>query len=67
VTDAIRNFARGGNGRGRGGMETKLEAVRIANEANRPALIANGRTPGILDMLCSGKSVGTLFSPGKHS
>ena len=33
VTDAIRGFARGGNGRGRGGMETKLEAVRIANEA----------------------------------
>jgi glutamate 5-kinase len=66
VTDAIRNFARGGNGRGRGGMETKLEAVRIANEAHRPAVIANGRTPGILDMLCSGKTVGTLFSPGKR-
>jgi len=66
VTDAIRNFARGGNGRGRGGMQTKLEAVRIANEAYRPAVIANGRTPGILDMLCSGKTVGTLFSPGKR-
>jgi glutamate 5-kinase len=66
VTDAMRNFARGGNGRGRGGMETKLEAVRIANEAHRPAVIANGRTPGILDMLCSGKTVGTLFSPGKR-
>ena len=51
MTDAIRGFARGGNGRGRGGMETKLEAVRIANEAGRPAVIANGRTPGILDSL----------------
>lgn len=67
VTDEIRNFARGGNGRGRGGMETKLEAVRIANEAQRPAIIANGRTPGVLDMLCAGKAVGTLFSPGKRS
>jgi glutamate 5-kinase len=66
VTDAMRDFARGGNGRGRGGMETKLEAVRIANEAHRPAVIANGRMPGILDMLCSGKTVGTLFSPGKR-
>jgi glutamate 5-kinase len=67
VTDAIRNFARGGNGRGRGGMQTKLEAVRIANEAHRPAVIANGRTPGVLDLVCSGKTVGTLFSPGKRS
>jgi glutamate 5-kinase len=67
VTDAIRNFVHGGNGRGRGGMETKLEAVRIANEAHRPAIIANGRTPGILDALCSGKAVGTLFSPEKRS
>ncbi len=32
-------------------METKLEAVRIANDAGRPAVIANGRTPGILDIL----------------
>jgi glutamate 5-kinase len=67
VTDEIRNYARGGNGRGRGGMETKLEAARIANEAQRPVLIANGRTPGILDALCSGKTVGTLFSTGKRS
>jgi glutamate 5-kinase len=66
VTDEIRNYARGGNGRGRGGMETKLEAARIANEASRPVLIANGRTPGILEALCSGKTVGTLFSPGKR-
>ena len=65
VTDAIRGFARGGNGRGRGGMETKLEAVRIANEAQRPAVIANGRTPGVLDMICAGQTIGTLFVPGK--
>ncbi len=66
VTDAIRAFARGGNGRGRGGMETKLAAARIANEAHRPAVIANGRTPGILDMICAGKPVGTLFFSGKR-
>jgi glutamate 5-kinase len=66
VTDAVRAFAKGGNGRGRGGMESKLEAVRIANEAGRPAVIANGRTPGVLDLICSGTSVGSLFFPGKH-
>ena len=66
VTDAVRAFAKGGNGRGRGGMESKLEAARIANEAGRPAVIANGRTPGILDMICSGKNVGSLFTPEKR-
>jgi glutamate 5-kinase len=67
VTDAVLAFAQGGNGRGRGGMESKLEAARIANEAGQPAVIANGRTPGILDLICAGKNVGSLFSPEKAS
>jgi glutamate 5-kinase len=66
VTDSVRGYATGGNGRGRGGMATKLEAVRLANEAGRPAVIANGRTPAVLDMICAGNTVGTLFSPGKR-
>jgi len=65
VTEIMRGFARGGNGRGRGGMETKLEAVRIANEAGRPAIIANGRTPAVLEKICAGETIGTLFTPGK--
>ena len=64
-TKTFAGYARGGNGRGRGGMETKLEAVRIANEDGRPAIIANGRTPGILDSILAGKPVGTLFFPRK--
>jgi glutamate 5-kinase len=63
VTDAVRKFAQGSNGRGRGGMESKLEAARIANEAGQLAIIANGRTPHILDMICSGKNIGSLFCP----
>jgi glutamate 5-kinase len=66
VTDAMRAYAQGGNGRGRGGMESKLEAVRIANDAGQPAVIANGRTSGILDLICSGKNIGSLFFPGKR-
>jgi glutamate 5-kinase len=67
VSESIRSLARGANGRGRGGMETKLEAVRLANEAGRPAIIANGRTPGVLDMIFLGKPVGTLFFPGNRT
>jgi glutamate 5-kinase len=66
LDENIRGYARGGNGRGRGGMETKLEAVRIANEDGRPAIIANGRTPGVLDSILAGKPVGTLFFPRKR-
>jgi glutamate 5-kinase len=67
LDDRIRGYARGGSGRGRGGMETKLEAVRIANKDGRPAIIANGRTPGVLDAILAGKPVGTLFFPRKSS
>jgi len=66
LDERVRSYARGGNGRGRGGMETKLEAVRIANEDGRPAVIANGRTPGVLDAILAGKNVGTLFFPGRR-
>jgi glutamate 5-kinase len=65
LDENVRGYVRGGNGRGRGGMETKLEAVRIATEDGRPAIIANGRTPGILDSILAGKPVGTLFFPRK--
>jgi glutamate 5-kinase len=64
VTDLIRSYAQGGNGRGRGGMESKLAAVEIVSGAQRLAVIANGRTPGVLDMICAGQPVGTLFRPG---
>ena len=69
VTEAVRAFAQSGrgNGRGRGGMMSKLEAARIATEAGHLAVIANGRTPGVLDMICKGESVGSLFFPGKQA
>ena len=63
VTDAIRAFAYGGNGRGRGGMASKLEAARIVMEAGRKVVIANGRTPRLLEQICAGQPVGTLFLP----
>lgn len=63
ITDVVRSYARGGNSRGRGGMESKLAAVEIAGRAHRPSVIANGRIPGVLDLICSGHPVGTLFRP----
>jgi glutamate-5-semialdehyde dehydrogenase len=63
ITDAIRAYAHGGNGRGRGGMASKLEAARIVMEAGRRVVIANGRTPQLLEQICDGELVGTIFLP----
>jgi len=63
ITPEIRNYAHGGNGRGRGGMTSKLEAARIVMEAGRTAIIANGRTPRLLEKICAGEPVGTIFLP----
>ena len=61
ITAEIRNYAHGGNGRGRGGMASKLEAARIVMEAGRTAVIANGCTPRLLERICAGEPVGTVF------
>jgi glutamate 5-kinase len=63
IDDVVRSFAQGKNGRGRGGMASKLEAARIATEANRFAVIANGRLPNVIERVCEGEILGTLFLP----
>lgn len=63
ITDEVARYADGGGARGRGGMASKLEAARIATRSGGIAVIANGRTPGILDRLFGGDAVGTLFVP----
>jgi glutamate 5-kinase len=67
VTPEIRSYAQGKNGRGRGGMTTKLEAARIVSEAGRFAVIANGHTPHVLERVCNGELVGTWFWPRRSS
>jgi glutamate 5-kinase len=67
VDDAVLALADGGNGRGRGGMISKLESARIVLRAGKQAVIANGRTQGVLEQIVAGRNVGTRFataSPG---
>lgn len=61
IDDKILALAHGGNGRGRGGMASKLESARIALEAGKPVIIANGRTPQVLERIVAGEAVGTRF------
>ncbi len=61
IDDSILALAHGGNGRGRGGMISKLEASRIALEAGKTVIIASGRTPHVLEKIVAGEAVGTRF------
>jgi glutamate 5-kinase len=63
VTPEVEALADGGGARGRGGMATKLRAARLAAKGGVATVIANGRTPGILDAVLSGEDVGTVFLP----
>src|SRR5689334_17116859 len=49
ITAAIRNSARGASSTGRGGMSAKLDAAEIAMQAGGMVVIANGKTPSILE------------------
>jgi len=64
LTAAIEACADGLSARGRGGMASKLAAVRVATRAGTRVLIADGANPGILDQVLAGREVGTLFEPG---
>jgi glutamate 5-kinase len=73
ITDEVLAFAQGGNGNGRGGMLSKLEAARIVTEAGRTVVIANGRTPEVIDRIWAAQTsrdagapaTGTTFLPGR--
>jgi glutamate 5-kinase len=66
ITEAIRDSARGTSATGRGGMAAKLDAAEIAMQAGGLVVIANGKTPGILQQIFRGGEVGTIFLPGSR-
>jgi glutamate 5-kinase len=51
---------------GRGGLQSKLEAMRICADSGGTALIANGKTAGILLDIFEGKNAGTIFLPHRR-
>ena len=62
IDEAVLAHAEGGNDRGRGGMRSKLEAARLAQEGGLTVVIANGRTVRVLERVVTGESVGTRFA-----
>ena len=49
------------DGRGRGGMVTKLQAARLATSSGVRVVIAGGRTPNVIPRLLEGEALGTRF------
>ena len=47
--------------RGKGGMQSKLQAVRKVTDVGESVIIANGRRDNVLDLVMAGEEVGTLF------
>jgi glutamate 5-kinase len=67
ITAKVVAGAGSANGRGRGGMLTKVEAARIVMEAGKIAVIASGRVPGAVERVCRGEETGTVFWKGPRA
>lgn len=63
VTDEILNMGTDASEGGRGGMKTKLEAAKLVTRFGGKVLIANGKTPYIINKIFSGEELGTMFIP----
>lgn len=63
ITSAIKRIAKGPHdGRGSGGMASKLEAAELATSSGTPMVIASGRMPEVVSRLCAGERIGTMFT-----
>ncbi|MFH1246115.1 MAG: glutamate 5-kinase [Candidatus Omnitrophota bacterium] len=64
ITPEIEKLATAGKSKaGTGGMISKIAAAKICGTTGLPCVIANGKTPGILDKILANKNIGTLFLP----
>lgn len=67
VTDDIMALGTGASEGGRGGMKTKLEAAKLVTRFGGKVLIANGKTPYIINKIFSGEELGTMFMPTEEN
>jgi glutamate 5-kinase len=66
VTPSIERLARSGEGLGRGGMTTKIQAAKTVAESGGATIIANGRAENIIGRIMKGEEVGTIFLSKEH-
>ncbi|MHC4396644.1 MAG: glutamate 5-kinase [Planctomycetota bacterium] len=64
ITEGIVRSAGGKGSRyGVGGMQTKIEAAKIASNAGCRIVLANGRLKNVIGRIISGAPIGTIFMP----
>ena len=62
VDEKVFSLVRDGDNKlSKGGMASKLEAARIATKAGENVIIASGHKAGVLQGICRGEVIGTLF------
>lgn len=67
ITPEVERAAQGSESAfGRGGMITKLEAVKTAAHSGAATVLCNGSTPNIITRVLDGESLGTLFMPAER-
>ena len=68
ITSEIESIASGTGKKhiSKGGMITKLDAIKIATQANIPCIIANGETQNVLLRILNGENIGTFFLEKKE-
>jgi glutamate 5-kinase len=63
IDAAIAGFAQDKlGGLSKGGMASKIAAARMVTEAGGSCLVASGRDDDVLERICRGETVGTLFT-----
>lgn len=63
ITSEIMSYGEAASAGGRGGMKTKLEAARLVTRSGGIVLVANGKTPSVINQIFTGKEIGTIFLP----
>lgn len=66
VTEEILSYGESASAGGRGGMKTKLEAARLVTRAGGTVIVANGKTPAVLNEIFSKNEIGTIFLPSSE-
>lgn len=63
VTEEFQEFAQNASSGGRGGMKTKLEAMKVVTRSGGIGIIANGKDPHIIKRIFEKEELGTIFLP----
>lgn len=66
VTEGIEKYAQNASKGGRGGMKTKLSAMKVVTRSGGMALIANGKEHHIIKRLFNKEDLGTVFLPTEN-